>query len=356
MTAGSVASIARRATPQRSPFASRSTAAWFAFGLAQSVAVPALAQMPAEAGAARGGTSVDAVQALTEAERLIRMGEFFDQSEPPSQDLARARDLYCRAALLGHAAALRRLGWMYLHGRGVAVNEPTAGTLFRWAAALGDGPAAGLASAYPAAWDASPPCLAQQGVASLETLRERARSAATARDAAPPATDRPATPRVAPGPASADQRRVVQLVTQEARSFLLDPRLVLAVIRAESGFDPLARSAKNAMGLMQLIPETAHRFNVADPLDPLQNVRGGMSYLRWLLAYYRGDVVLVLAAYNAGEGAVDRHRGVPPFAETIGYVQRIRALYPFDRHPFDRKALASGERTWLDRGMANTQR
>jgi soluble lytic murein transglycosylase-like protein len=146
------------------------------------------------------------------------------------------------------------------------------------------------------------------------------------------------------------------LVTQEARSFLLDPRLVLAVIRAESGFDPLARSAKNAMGLMQLIPETAHRFNVADPLDPLQNVRGGMSYLRWLLAYYRGDVVLVLAAYNAGEGAVDRHRGVPPFAETIGYVQRIRALYPFDRHPFDRKALASGERTWLDRGMANTQR
>jgi soluble lytic murein transglycosylase-like protein len=65
-----------------------------------------------------------------------------------------------------------------------------------------------------------------------------------------------------------------------------------------------------------------------------------MAYLRWLLAYFKGDVSLVLAGYNAGEGAVDKHKGIPPFGETLAYVQRIRALYPFDRHPFDAKASA----------------
>jgi soluble lytic murein transglycosylase-like protein len=113
------------------------------------------------------------------------------------------------------------------------------------------------------------------------------------------------------------------------------------VIRAESNFDPLARSSKNGQGLMQLIPETAQRFNVRDPFDPVDNVRGGMAYLRWLLAYYRGDVRLALAAYNAGEGTVDKHRGVPPYAETIGYLQRIRAFYPLEHHPFDVQVLGA---------------
>src|SRR5690606_11623651 len=120
-----------------------------------------------------------------------------------------------------------------------------------------------------------------------------------------------------------------------AKAYKLDPRLVLAVMATESGFDPNAKSPKNALGLMQLIPDTAARFNVKDILDPVENIRGGMAYLRWLLAYYRGDVTLTLAAYNAGEGAVDKHNGVPPYTETVAYVQRIRALYPFDRHPYD---------------------
>jgi len=98
---------------------------------------------------------------------------------------------------------------------------------------------------------------------------------------------------------------------------------VFAVMRAESNFDPLARSSRNAQGLMQLIPETAERFAVRDPLDPVENLRGGMGYLRWLLSYFRGDVVLALAAYNAGEGTVRRYGGVPPFAETRNYVARI---------------------------------
>ncbi len=167
-----------------------------------------------------------------------------------------------------------------------------------------------------------------------------------------PVIDNPIQPGAAP--VSADRQRLARLVIQEARAFRLDPRLVLAVMRAESNFDPLALSPRGAQGLMQLIPETAQRFNVRNAFDPQENMRGGMAYLRWLLAYYRGDVPLTLAAYNAGEGAVDRFRGVPPYAETISYVQRIRALYPFDRHPFDPKIVAAGQRSWIDRDVAAT--
>jgi soluble lytic murein transglycosylase-like protein len=142
-------------------------------------------------------------------------------------------------------------------------------------------------------------------------------------------------------PMSTTEQKLLTLnILKMAGQFKLDPRLVLAVIQQESSFDPNAQSPKNAQGLMQLIPETAERFGVKNPFDPLENVRGGMSYIRWLLSYFKGDVSLVLAAYNAGEGTIDKYKGVPPFAETLAYVQRIRALYPFDRHPFDAKASA----------------
>jgi soluble lytic murein transglycosylase-like protein len=98
---------------------------------------------------------------------------------------------------------------------------------------------------------------------------------------------------------------------------------VLAVVEVESNFDPRARSHKNAQGLMQLIPATAERFGVDDVWDPEQNLRGGMSYLRWLLDHFDGDIKLALAGYNAGEQAVRRHRGIPPYAETRAYVERI---------------------------------
>ena len=82
---------------------------------------------------------------------------------------------------------------------------------------------------------------------------------------------------------------------------------------------------------MQLIPETSARFNVKQPFDPVQNIRGGFAYLRWLLAYFQGDVALVAAAYNAGEGIVERYRGIPPYAETRAYVQRIMRYLPHGR-------------------------
>jgi soluble lytic murein transglycosylase-like protein len=86
---------------------------------------------------------------------------------------------------------------------------------------------------------------------------------------------------------------------------------------------------------MQLIPQTATRFRVKNAFDARDNVRGGLSYLRWLLAYYRGEVALAAAAYNAGEGAVDRYKGVPPYDETQDYVKRVMGLFRSAHHPYD---------------------
>jgi soluble lytic murein transglycosylase-like protein len=120
-----------------------------------------------------------------------------------------------------------------------------------------------------------------------------------------------------------------------APQYHVEPQLALAIIAAESNFNSSALSPKNAQGLMQLIPQTSQRFNVKNPYDPVQNIRGGLTYLRWLLAYFQGDVALVAAAYNAGEGAVERYRGVPPYLETQAYVQRILKSFGTSVHPFD---------------------
>jgi soluble lytic murein transglycosylase-like protein len=118
-------------------------------------------------------------------------------------------------------------------------------------------------------------------------------------------------------------------VEQAAREFGLDASLLHAVIGVESGHSAAAVSAKGAIGLMQLMPPTARRFGVADAYDPLQNIRGGARYLRYLLDLFGGDVELALAAYNAGENAVLRHgRRVPPFRETIEYVRKVRQHLP----------------------------
>jgi soluble lytic murein transglycosylase-like protein len=131
------------------------------------------------------------------------------------------------------------------------------------------------------------------------------------------------------------KRKFAELVRTLAPKYDVSPRLALAIVAVESNFEPFARSPKDARGLMQLVPDTASRFNVTNAYDPHQNVRGGLSYLRWLLAYYRGQVDLAAAAYNAGEGAVDRHGGVPPYAETRDYVRKIRRLYGANEHPYN---------------------
>ena len=100
-----------------------------------------------------------------------------------------------------------------------------------------------------------------------------------------------------------------------------------AQIAVESGGNPGARSPKGAGGLMQLMPGTAARFGVSDAYAPSQNIRGGATYLDWLLRHFGGDAVLALAGYNAGEGAVERHSGVPPYTETRDYVAKVAGAY-----------------------------
>jgi soluble lytic murein transglycosylase-like protein len=112
-------------------------------------------------------------------------------------------------------------------------------------------------------------------------------------------------------------------VQEMAREHGVSPALIEAVVRTESGFAPSAVSPKGAGGLMQLMPKTASALGVVDRFDPRENIRGGVRHLRYLLERYQGGVVLALAAYNAGEGAVDAHRGVPPYPETQQYVQRV---------------------------------
>ncbi|MFH0765770.1 MAG: transglycosylase SLT domain-containing protein [Calditrichota bacterium] len=113
------------------------------------------------------------------------------------------------------------------------------------------------------------------------------------------------------------------IIQRAAKRYDLDPNLVRAVIACESGFDAAAVSPKGAKGLMQLIDSTATDLGVNDPFDAEANVFGGTSYLRQLWDRYQGDPKLALAAYNAGPGAVDRFRGVPPYAETTAYVRKV---------------------------------
>jgi soluble lytic murein transglycosylase-like protein len=142
-----------------------------------------------------------------------------------------------------------------------------------------------------------------------------------------------------------------------APEFKLEPNLVLALMAAESNFNAGVVSNKNAQGLMQLIPDTARRFGVRNSFDASQNIRGGMAYLRWLLAYFEGDVALTLAGYNAGEGAVDRYLGVPPYAETRNYVLKIMLSLGGRRtHPYDATATLASTRLPLMRGLWTSRR
>jgi soluble lytic murein transglycosylase-like protein len=138
------------------------------------------------------------------------------------------------------------------------------------------------------------------------------------------------------------QQEIDAAIDQAASRHNVDPSLVRAVIKVESNFNPNAVSRKGAMGLMQLMPQTARLLNVSNPFDPEQNVDAGVRQLKQLMENYGGDVKLTLAAYNAGPGAVARSAGVPHYAETRQYVKRITQLYYGGTDSTEDRILGSG--------------
>ena len=128
-------------------------------------------------------------------------------------------------------------------------------------------------------------------------------------------------------PKTSTKSQVLNVVNQISKKYNVDEKLVQALIKQESGFNPKARSKAGAMGLMQLMPSTAKNLGVQDPYNMVQNVEGGVKYLKSMLNKYNGNVILALAAYNAGPNAVDKYSGVPPYKETQNYVKSILANY-----------------------------
>lgn len=251
-------------------------------------------------------------------EDLLGQARAHEHGEGVPKDLAKAASLYCDTARQGEAEGMYALGWMYANGRGLDRRDDYAATLFAMAAFLGHSHALRMARYTGEYSGAVPECLN----APVQTV-ERGWDVGRFVGGQPMA-----------------RRQVVELVAGLAAEYDIDPRLALAIATTESNFNAAAVSPKNAMGVMQLIPGTAERFNVKNPFDPVQNIRGGLAYLRWLLAYFKGDVALAAAGYNAGEGAVDRYKGVPPYGETRGYVQRILAFFARRDHPYDSRVVA----------------
>lgn len=249
-----------------------------------------------------------------------------------------AAETYCKEAKYGDADAQYALAWMYQNGRGVPKDEKIAAQLYTMAAEQGH-------------------VRAKESLANLQNVTPESTMLACL------LPDPPATPAVgnlvSPNANSTDtknekqeitartaalfksQASILKIVKKLAPKYNIDENLAMSFIAVESNFNVQATSLKNAQGLMQLIPETAARFGVKDAYKAEDNIKGGLAYLQWLLAYFEGDVELVAAAYNAGEGAVMKYKGVPPYAETQQYVKKIAKLYNNKTHPYKENLIKS---------------
>lgn len=259
----------------------------------------ALACSAAAAEPIAGMLALETVARYGDVQALVQLAAKYERGEGVAKDFVKSRQLYCQASARGDAVAQVRLGLMYFNGGEVQPDEGVAALLFSRAAEQGNEQAKNL----------------------LEHVSWQSDSVM------PECVDQPAPPRIG-------RSDVALLVHYLAPRYFVDPKLVMALISTESGFHVNALSPKDAQGLMQLIPVTAERFGVKNAYNPVENLKGGIAYLQWLLAYFQGDVALVLAAYNAGEEAVDKYHGIPPYRETRKYVKRITRAYKKKIHPY----------------------
>lgn len=243
--------------------------------------------------------ALETVARYGDVQALVQLAAKYERGEGVAKDFVKSRQLYCQASARGDAVAQVRLGLMYFNGGEVQPDEGVAALLFSKAAEQGNEQAKNL----------------------LEQVSWQSDSAM------PECVDQPA-------PLRLGKSDVALLVHHLAPRYSVDPKLVMALISTESAFHVDALSPKDAQGLMQLIPVTAERFGVKNAYNPVENLKGGIAYLQWLLAYFKGDVALVLAAYNAGEEAVEKYHGIPPYRETRKYVKRITRAYKKKIHPY----------------------
>lgn len=275
--------------------------------------------------------AVRTIKKLSPYEQLVKLA-FKGKGENGINSYEDAAKQFCQQARDdSDAEAQYALGWMYANGRGFEKDVHTARWFYEMAAQQGN-------------------------FRARKALAEATGDASLAKTPACMQPDKPAEPLLATfpqpelAPAGSNGNEfykrgpIFNIVDSLAPQYHLETDLVMAFIKVESNFNPRATSPKNARGLMQLIPATARRFGVKDVYDPLQNIKGGMAYLQWLMAYFEGDVRLVAAAYNAGENAVDRYKGVPPYKETRRYVNKIYKLYRKSYHPF-KEDLLVGKRS-----------
>ncbi len=257
---------------------------------------------------------------------------------------------YCQKGRDGNANALFALGWMHETGKGGAANKAIAKSFYLMSADRNNQLAMNALAKLPDTADQQfPMCMlpdpnayAVERADSHKLLIAKLHAEHNAKLHAEEIARQTALAEKAANTARAErlfkrQRKIYRMVKRVARKYRIDPKLVMSFIAIESGFDTYATSVKNAQGLMQLMPFTAERFGIRDSYNPKENIKGGVRYLRWLLAYYQGNVELVAAAYNSGERTVDRYKGVPPYRETQNYVKKIAKLYGKETHPYRKR-------------------
>jgi len=277
-----------------------------------------------KANTAFADVTINTAEKLTEPPKIqaiLSLAKNYEKSLNNPEAAWQAAVNYCEASRLGSIEAQYRLGMLYRFGKGVTTHQEFAAALFSMASSQGHAEALNMLDTVKLTSSELPPCV------TADVLPERPVILNNQNDSNDIEDQLIALPDA--------KRWIIDLVETIATRYEIDPKLVLAIIAVESNFDVKAQSPKNAMGLMQLIPDTADRFNIKNAFDAAQNIKGGIKYLRWLLSYYQGNVAFAAAAYNSGEKTVDRYRGVPPYPETKKYVKRVLNLYRLQSHPYD---------------------